>query len=107
MYKIKRTLPSNTHNIVQSYLKDCKFRIKYNEYVSIDYDSMPGIPHESVVGPTLYLIFTADLPISDKVLISTFSDDTAILSSHNNPVIGSVELNNNLKRMELWFSNCK
>ena len=95
MYKIKRMLPVNTHNILQSYLKDRKFRIKYNEYVTRDY-IMAGVPHGTVLSSTLYLIFTVDLPISDKVLTSTFADDTAILSSHSNPVLASVELNSHL-----------
>ena len=79
----------NTHNILQSYPKERKFRIKSNEYLTRDYDIMAGVPQ----GPTLYLIFTADLPTSDKVLTSTFADYTANFSSHNNLVIASVELN--------------
>ena len=105
MYKIKRILPVNTHNILQSYLKERKFRIKYNEYVTRDYDILAGVPQGSVLGPTLYLIFTADLPTSEEVLTSTFADDTAILSSHHNPIIASVELNKHLKHMEIWFNN--
>ena len=53
----------------------------------------------------VHLIFTADLPTSEEVLTSTFADDTAILSSHNNPIIASVELNKPLKHMEIWFNN--
>ena len=33
----------------------------------------------------------------------TFADDTAILSSHFNPVIASSELN--LKHLEIWYNN--
>ena len=104
-YKIKRMLPVNTHNILQSYLKNRKFRVKYNEYVTRDYDIMAGVPQGSVLGPTLYLIFTADLPTSDRVLTCTFAHDTAILSSHCNPVIASSELNCHLKHLEIWYNN--
>ena len=45
------------------------------------------------------------MPTSDKVLTSIFADDTAILSSHKNPVTASVELNDQLKRIEIWFNN--
>ena len=48
MYKIKRMLPVNTHNILQSYPKNRKFRVKYNEYVTRDYDIMAGVPQRSV-----------------------------------------------------------
>ena len=69
---------------------------------------MAVVPQESALGPTLYLIFTADFysfTTNDKVLTSTFADDTAILSSYNNPVIASVELNDHLKCMELCFNH--
>ena len=68
---------------------------------------MAGVPQGSVLGPTLYLIFTADLPTSDKVLTSTFADDIAILTSHKNPVIAPEELNNHLKRIDKWFNNSR
>ena len=72
-------LPVNTHNILQTYLKNRKFRVKYNEYVTRDYDIMSGVWSNS--------------------------NDTAILSSHCNHVIASSELNSHLKRMEIWFNN--
>ena len=49
MYKIKRILPVNT----QSYLENRKFRIKYNEYLTIDYHIMTGVLQGSVLGSTL------------------------------------------------------
>ena len=106
MYKIKRILPVNTNKILQSYLKERKFRIKCNEYFEYnkyvrDYDILAGVPQGSVLGPTLYY-----LPTSEEVLTSTFADDTAILSSLHNSIIASVELNKHLKYMEIWFSMC-
>ena len=52
IYKIKRILPVNTHNILQSYIKDRKFRIKYNEYLTRDWDIMAGVPQHF----TLFLL---------------------------------------------------
>ena len=62
-----------------------------------------GIPPSSTIASLL--LFTVDLPTSDKVLTSTFADDTAMLSPYKNPVISSVELNNHSKRIEMWFNN--
>ena len=44
MHKIKRILPVNTHNILQSDRKERNFLIKYNEYVTRHYDILAGVP---------------------------------------------------------------
>lgn len=39
-----------------------------------------NIPKGSVLGPMLYILLTADITASKKVITSTFPDDTAIIS---------------------------
>jgi hypothetical protein len=39
----------------------------------------------------LYLIYTSDLPTSDNTT-ATFTDDTAILATHEDPAIASMKL---------------
>jgi len=41
------------------------------------------VPQGSDLGPTLYLFFTSDSPTSRQLTMSTFTDDTAILSRSN------------------------
>ena len=50
---------------------------------------LSGVPQGSVLGPILYMLFTADIPTSEHTLIATFADDTAIISAHANPIIAS------------------
>ncbi|KAH8283210.1 hypothetical protein KR054_011946, partial [Drosophila jambulina] len=53
----------------------------------------PGVPQGSVLGPTLYTLYTADMPTAsaiagideNDVLIATFADDTAVLT--RSPII--------------------
>ncbi|PNF15162.1 hypothetical protein B7P43_G14817, partial [Cryptotermes secundus] len=54
----------------------------------------------SVLGPILYLIYTADLPTEQNVLTATFADNTAILASHENPQTGSQILQTNLDKIQ-------
>lgn len=61
-----------------------------------------GVPQGSVMGPILYLLFTADLPISNDVLIGTFADDTAILASDPNPAFASHKLQMSLDKISSW-----
>lgn len=55
-----------------------------------------GVPQGGVLAPVLYLIFTADLSMTDAVLIDTFADDIAALSSHDDPTQASNKLQRSL-----------
>ena len=57
-----------------------------------------------MLGPTLYLIYTADIPQNAQITTSTFADDTALLCTHSNPVVASEILNNHLSVVELWLN---
>lgn len=103
IHKIKCLLPQCTHKILESYISNRLFRVKYNEHVTRNYSIKAGVPQGSVLGPTLYLIYTSDLPKSNILTISTFADDTAILFSHTDPAIASRELNIYLRRLETWL----
>lgn len=59
-----------------------------------------------VVGPDLYLIYTADVPQHGKTKIATFAYDTCIIAQHEYPELASIYLQKHLDvvqyRFELW-----
>lgn len=52
--------------------------------------------------PILYIIFISDLPKADYTITGTIADDTAILTTHEDTVIASSDLQNQLFQLEEW-----
>lgn len=77
--------------------------VKQNTFSTDPRSIKSGIPQGSVLGPLLYLLFTADLPVTTEVLVATFADDTAIISSHENPQTASRILQHHLNKIQKWL----
>jgi len=52
------------------------------------------------LGPVLYLLYTADLPIVLGTITATYTDDIAILAAHNNHIEASLRLQESLFYIE-------
>ena len=90
-------------NLKKSYLTNRQFMVKYADAITTTFPIEAGIPQGSVLGPLLFSIYAADLPISTEITIATFADDTALLASHVNPTTASSTLQRGLDSMEKWF----
>jgi hypothetical protein len=66
-----------------------------------------GVPQGSVLGPLLYLLFTADLPTTDCTTIAIFADDTGLLAEHRDPAVASQHLQGHLTLLHDWFEMWK
>jgi hypothetical protein len=104
LYKLKATLPSPYYLLLKSYLTDRYYQVRYNGTYSDCHEVRSGVPQGSVLGPLLYLLFTADLPTTDTTTIATFADDTGLLAVHRDPAVASLRLQNNLTLLHNWFA---
>ena len=84
-------------------LTNRQFIVKYLEAITTTFPVEAGIPQGRVLGPLLFSIYTADLPILTQITIVTFADDTALLTSHADPIIPSSTLQRCLDAMEKRF----
>lgn len=61
-------VPTSYYAFVESYLNNRNFLLKQGEEVANLYRINTGVPQGSVLGHPLYLLYTFDLPVSDKVV---------------------------------------
>lgn len=79
--------PMHLTRIVKAFLKNRSFQVTVNGTLS-ERRSIPyGVPQGSVLSPTLYNIFTADVVMIDGVQYYIFADDTAFVVTDSDPEI--------------------
>ena len=75
-YKLRAALPRPYYLLLKTYHSDCYFQVRYKDACSDCHKVKSGVPQGSVLGPLLYLLFTADLPTTEHTTIAAFADDT-------------------------------
>jgi hypothetical protein len=100
--KLKPILPFTYYLILKSYLSDRYFRVSQGSAFSPYLPVLAGVPQGSILGPFLYSLYTADVPVHPLTTFCTFADDVAILSSDTNPATASNTLQSQLGLLESW-----
>jgi hypothetical protein len=83
-------------------LTDRQFRVIHEEAITEWKDISTGVPQGSVLGPILYLLYTADIPNNDNITLAMFADDTAILSTRNSQLIATDNLQRSIHNIFAW-----
>lgn len=102
LHKIKKSLPDQYYHLFKSYLANRYFQVRYTDELSTQFKIEAGVPQGSVLGPTLYQIYTADLPSHETTIMATFADDTAIMSSHEDATVAANNLQLTLNNVQKW-----
>ena len=86
--------------VLRSYLDQRKQFVQIGDARSELLDVTSGVPQGSLLGPLLFIIYVADLPLNLVSETFMFADDTKILSIHQK--ILNSRLQENLSSLEEW-----
>ena len=82
---IRKQFSKQIYQLIKSYLSSRTFVIKIKDTYSEVKDIKAGVPQGSVLGPILYILYTANIPTTTNSKILTFADNTAVPVRHTNP----------------------
>ncbi|KAG5895938.1 hypothetical protein JTB14_016340 [Gonioctena quinquepunctata] len=100
-------LPLSLIKWIKSFLLGWTFQVRVDNSLSDSREIEAGVPQGAVLSPILYALYTSDIPRSEHVKVSLFADDTALLSSAADHLMGVVHLQNALNELQQWYLEWK
>src|SRR5262249_4538162 len=107
IYKMSKLLPGNFCQLLESYLTDREFRIMHEGAYSGSCQIKAGVPQGSVLGPFLYLLYTADIPTTDETFTGSFADDTTMMATADTQVEATEKLQLAANKVNQWTNDWK
>lgn len=103
MYKLRNLgVPDYIQKIIHSFLTNRNFMVKVNETLSTPRNISAGLPQGSVLSPTLFNVYTSDIPRMADTKLALFADDTALFTAHEDIFIAQNRIQNNLEELISW-----
>ena len=82
------------------------FIVKYDDEYSNLNEIKAGVPQASILGPTLYLLNTSDLPTDGNYINATFADDSALRTIDNSAKESTQKLQLAINKISAWTKKC-
>jgi hypothetical protein len=105
--KLKSILPDGLYRILMSYLQERYYTVKQGDESSDMFRINAGVPQGSVLAPILFSLAVGDIPTCRNTTIAMFADDIAILSSDNDHVMASRNIQNHINLITPWVAKWK
>lgn len=92
---------------IYHFLDQRSFRVRVGNKLSTDRPLAAGVPQGSVLGPTIYNIYTHDIPEEEYLEKALFADDTAVITQSRDLKLAVRNLQTNLNILTEWFKKWK
>ena len=73
-------IPGQIFGLISSFLRNRQLRVVLDGKSSQEYPVNVGVPQDSILGPTLFLLYINDLPDDVICNIAIYADDTTLYS---------------------------
>lgn len=93
--------------LIHSYLSQRTFRVHIGTSVSPLSSIAAGVPQGSVLGPTLFLLYTSDFPILTNLTTALFADDSAVIARNKDYGAAVATLQTAVDRIAAWAADWK
>lgn len=90
--------------MLNSYLSNRTSQVSYEDDFSKTHTAKAGVPQDSILAPTLYNIYTSDIPHSSLTSLAIFDDNTCIASSDPDINTATGNLQSHLNDLQNWFN---
>lgn len=107
LLKLSAVLPVNMCQLLRSYLENRTFRVCDGSDKSSVYPISASVPQGSVLGPVLYTLYTADIPVAENTFTATYADDTVTMAVGVTQAEATETLQRHLDRIVKWMQNWK
>ena len=97
-------LPHPTQRLLCNFLTDRKIRVRHQQILSDHFTPLAGVPQGSVLSPTLYNMFTHDIPNTKHQLSLTlqYADDVTQLTRARSLDTLTTRIQTELSETSLW-----
>ena len=89
-------------HIISSFLHQRTYQVKVDNTLSAIKEMSAGVPQGSVLAPTLYNLYTSDLPSHNQCQIAQYADDTVLYYKHFSIINSTNNISHHLRHMTQW-----
>lgn len=100
---IRKHINGSLVKLIHSLLTNGEFCVKVEDSFSNRKIMKAGTPQGALISPLLYNIYTSDMPKPFDTILATYADDTAIMTSEENPNLIHVRLQRGVNQLIQWF----